>query len=126
MLNKVPEVTICFWIIKASTGWRSWSPSRCAPRPVTSSRSDSTSGTGFPRVKAVLAFWIAYILTRLLGASLGDYLSQPSDSGGLGLGTVAISALFLSTIVSLVVYLTITRKDEAGAHAGVSAQRSAV
>ncbi|HEV7829015.1 MAG TPA: hypothetical protein VGP04_09205 [Pseudonocardiaceae bacterium] len=44
------------------------------------------------KVNAVLAFWIAYILTRPLGASLGDYLSQPSDNGGLGLGTVGTSA----------------------------------
>jgi uncharacterized membrane-anchored protein len=35
---------------------------------------------------AVLAFWIAYVLTRPLGASLGDYFSQAPDSGGLGAG----------------------------------------
>ncbi len=64
------------------------------------------------KLNAVLAFWIAYILTRPLGASLGDYLSQPSDSGGVGLGTAATSALFLVTILSLVTYLTISRKDQ--------------
>lgn len=64
------------------------------------------------RLNAVLAFWIAYILTRPLGASLGDYLSQPRDAGGLGLGTVGTSALFLITILSLVLYLTRTRRDE--------------
>ncbi len=63
------------------------------------------------KVNAVLAFWIAYILTRPLGASLGDYLSQPSDSGGIGLGTAATSALFLATILGLVTYLTVSRKD---------------
>ncbi len=62
-------------------------------------------------LNAVLAFWIAYVLTRPLGASLGDYLSQPRDDGGLGLGTVATSALFLVAILGLVVYLTITRRD---------------
>lgn len=61
---------------------------------------------------AVLAFWLAYILTRPLGASIGDYLSQPTDSGGLGLGTVITSALFLFTILATVTYLTITKKDE--------------
>ncbi len=61
---------------------------------------------------AVLAFWLAYILTRPLGASIGDYLSQPTDSGGLGLGTVVTSALFLFTILATVTYLTITKKDE--------------
>jgi len=63
------------------------------------------------RLGAVISFWIAYILTRPLGASLGDFLSQPRADGGLGLGTVATSALFLTTILALVVYLSVTRKD---------------
>ncbi len=63
------------------------------------------------KLNAVLAFWIAYILTRPLGASLGDYLSQPRDNGGLGLGTVLTSVLFLSTIFIIVTSLTITKKD---------------
>ncbi len=64
------------------------------------------------KLNAVLAFWLAYILTRPLGASIGDYLSQARDDGGLGLGPTATSALFLITILGLVVYLTMTRKDE--------------
>jgi uncharacterized membrane-anchored protein len=64
------------------------------------------------KLNAVLAFWIAYILTRPLGASLGDYLSQPRHAGGLGLGTVVTSAIFLITILSLVIYLTKTRRDD--------------
>jgi uncharacterized membrane-anchored protein len=64
------------------------------------------------KLNAVLAFWIAYILTRPLGASLGDYLSQPVEDGGLGLGTVGTSAIFLITILCLVIYLSKTRKDE--------------
>lgn len=58
------------------------------------------------RMNAVLAFWLAYILTRPLGASTGDLLSQPLKNGGLGLGTVGTSMLFLSIIVSLVIYLS--------------------
>jgi uncharacterized membrane-anchored protein len=61
---------------------------------------------------AVLAFWLAYILTRPLGASIGDLLSQDHANGGIGLGTTATSAIFLMTIVALVIYLTVTRKDE--------------
>jgi len=61
---------------------------------------------------AVLAFWLAYILTRPLGASIGDYLSQARTDGSLGLGTTTTSVLFLVTILSLVIYLTLTRKDE--------------
>ena len=60
---------------------------------------------------AVWSFWVAYILTRPLGASIGDYLSQPTGDGGLGLGTVVTSALFLTVILGLVAYLSVTRKD---------------
>ena len=66
------------------------------------------------KASAVLAFWIAYILTRPLGASFGDFLSQPIANGGIGLGAVITSMIFLSTILSLVVYLTITRRDVLG------------
>ncbi|KUJ66009.1 hypothetical protein ACZ90_40775 [Streptomyces albus subsp. albus] len=64
------------------------------------------------KVNAVLTFWVAYILTRPLGASLGDYLSQAREDGGLALGTVGTSALFLAAILVLVVYLTVSRRDE--------------
>ena len=57
----------------------------------------------------VLAFWIAYILTRPFGASCGDLLSQPLANGGLGLGTVGTSAIFLVTILGLVGYLSATQ-----------------
>ncbi len=63
------------------------------------------------KVNAILAFWIAYILTRPLGASIGDYLSQDLGNGGLGLGTVVTSAIFLTTILATVIYLAITKKD---------------
>jgi uncharacterized membrane-anchored protein len=63
------------------------------------------------RLNAVLAFWIAYILTRPLGASLGDYLSQAHEDGGLGLGTVVTSAIFLLAILATVIYLTVTKRD---------------
>ena len=63
------------------------------------------------RLNAILAFWIAYILTRPLGASIGDYLSQPRADGGLGLGTTVTSVIFLLTILAVVIYLTLTKKD---------------
>ncbi|MFJ9964847.1 COG4705 family protein [Streptomyces avermitilis] len=62
-------------------------------------------------LNAVWSFWLAYVLTRPLGASVGDYLSQPTGDGGLGLGTVVTSVLFLAVILGMVVYLTVTRKD---------------
>ncbi|HEX3733302.1 MAG TPA: hypothetical protein VHU91_10320 [Mycobacteriales bacterium] len=65
------------------------------------------------KLNPVLAFWIAYILTRPLGASMGDYVSQPRSAGGLGLGTVWTSVLFLAAILSLVGYLAVTKRDAA-------------
>jgi hypothetical protein len=62
-------------------------------------------------LNAVLAFWLAYILTRPLGASIGDWMSQKSKHGGLALGTTATSVIFLSTILALVVYLTFSKRD---------------
>ena len=59
----------------------------------------------------VLSFWLAYILTRPLGANIGDYLASPHSDGGLGLGTLGTSVLFLGTILAVVIYLTITDKD---------------
>lgn len=50
----------------------------------------------------VLTFWIAYILTRPLGAALGDWLTQAPDYGGLGAGPNLTSAVFLALIVILV------------------------
>jgi uncharacterized membrane-anchored protein len=63
------------------------------------------------KLNAILAFWIAYILTRPLGASIGDWLSQPVEETGLGLGTILTSVIFLSAILALVVYLTISKRD---------------
>ncbi|MCW2510698.1 MAG: hypothetical protein JWP68_3846, partial [Modestobacter sp.] len=64
------------------------------------------------RANAVLTFWIAYILTRPLGASLGDGLSQPRADGGLGLGTTITSLIFLLVILAVVIYLSITKRDQ--------------
>jgi uncharacterized membrane-anchored protein len=65
------------------------------------------------RLNAIAAFWTAYILTRPLGASLGDFLSQSTHNGGLGLGTTGTSALFLAAILTLVGYLVVTKHDVA-------------
>lgn len=57
-------------------------------------------------VSPVLTFWLAYILTRPLGASLGDLLSQSRHYGGVGLGTVHTSLVFVTVIVALVAWVT--------------------
>ncbi|MCA8929612.1 MAG: hypothetical protein KDC18_16220 [Alphaproteobacteria bacterium] len=78
-------------------------------------------------MNGVLSFWLAYILTRPLGASIGDFLSQPVDHGGLGLGTVVTSALFLGVILALVIYLTVSRVDLQGSRSiGVADERLGV
>lgn len=65
------------------------------------------------KLNAVVAFWIAYILTRPLGASIGDYLSQAKADGGLGLGTTVTSYIFLALILLTVTYLSVTKRDTA-------------
>ena len=59
----------------------------------------------------VLAFWLAYILTRPLGANIGDWFATPKSDGGLGVGTALTSLIFLAAIAATVVYLTVTRVD---------------
>jgi uncharacterized membrane-anchored protein len=69
-----------------------------------------TVGYYYFRMNAILAFWLAYILTRPLGASIGDLLSQAHEDGGLGWGTTGTSIVFLCIIASLVLYLSFKNK----------------
>jgi uncharacterized membrane-anchored protein len=64
------------------------------------------------KLDGILCFWLAYILTRPLGASMGDLLAKPGIAGGLGWGTVTTSLVFLGVILLLVTYLTISRSDQ--------------
>ncbi|MEV6672141.1 hypothetical protein [Streptomyces sp. NPDC051162] len=70
----------------------------------------------------VLSFWLAYILTRPLGANIGDWLASPKaaqnpgDPTGLALGTFTTSLIFLGLILATVVYLTVTRADVTETH----------
>jgi len=57
------------------------------------------------QANVVFCFWAAYILTRPLGASIGDLLSQAPANGGLGLGTTVTSIVFLVVIVGVATYL---------------------
>ena len=60
----------------------------------------------------IAAFWIAYILTRPLGASIGDLLAQAPKDGGLGVGTTGTSIIFLVAILASVSYLAISKRDQ--------------
>lgn len=62
-------------------------------------------------LNSILSFWIIYIMTRPLGASLGDYLSQPLKYGWLGLGATITSVIFLTAIILTVLYLSLSKKD---------------
>ncbi len=58
----------------------------------------------------IFTFWATYIITRPAGASLGDWLSQPTADSGLGLGTVPTSLLFLTAIAGTILYMTLARE----------------
>lgn len=60
----------------------------------------------------ILCFWIAYIMTRPLGAATGDLLSASKDEGAAGLGTTTTSLIFLGIIISIVGFLTYTKYDQ--------------
>lgn len=59
------------------------------------------------KLNSILCFWLAYILTRPLGASLGDLLTQPQNSGGLGISSMVINLVFISTIMIIVAYFSL-------------------
>lgn len=64
------------------------------------------------KLNAITAFWLAYIFTRPLGASVGDLLAQPQEYGGLGFGTIVTSVLFLGIILATVGYLSFVYEPE--------------
>jgi uncharacterized membrane-anchored protein len=63
------------------------------------------------RMNAILAFWLAYVMTRPLGASIADWLGKPTSAGGLGWGAGWVSLALTMVIVVLVTYLAITHRD---------------
>ena len=62
-------------------------------------------------LNSVLAFWIAYVLTRPLGASYADWLGVPHRYGGVGLGRGLVALILTVVIIGFVAYLAVTRKD---------------
>ncbi|GHO78988.1 hypothetical protein KSD_67590 [Ktedonobacter sp. SOSP1-85] len=59
----------------------------------------------------IVAFWLAYILTRPLGASFADWAGKEPSAGGAGLGTGWVSLALTILIIAFVAYVTVTRKD---------------
>ncbi|MFZ0396978.1 MAG: hypothetical protein WAM06_02905 [Methyloceanibacter sp.] len=56
-------------------------------------------------VSRVLLFWAAFILTRPLGATLGDFLDKPLDHGGLALSRPIASAILAAIMIACVLML---------------------
>lgn len=71
-------------------------------------------------INGVLAFWLAYILTRPLGASAGDLITQSPDDGGFGWGRLPVTGVILVIIIALVVYLTARERKTQSSPALVS------
>src|SRR6266496_3843273 len=126
LLNKVPEVTVWFWLIKilcttVGESFADWINMQLGVGLIATAIIFTVvfaAVLGW-RLGAnpVLAFWLAYILTRPLGANLGDWLASPKvPDRGLGLGTLVTSLIFLSAILATVVYLTLTRTDVIEGH----------
>jgi uncharacterized membrane-anchored protein len=62
------------------------------------------------RLSRIMLFWIAFVLTRPFGATFGDLLTKPLESGGLGFGTVGSSLILAMLLVAVVIYTsTLTR-----------------
>jgi hypothetical protein len=83
-------------------------------------------------VNPVLTFWVAYILTRPIGASFADFFGMPKTSGGLGIGHGPVSLVTIVLVVASIAYLASTGKDQpspvrpampAGAGSGYGPQR---
>ncbi|MFD3584632.1 hypothetical protein [Streptomyces sp. NPDC058683] len=69
----------------------------------------------FGALKAVPAFWAAYVITRPLGASLADWMAVGHTRGGLGLGLAPVTLAWTTAIVCFVGYLAVSRRDASGA-----------
>jgi uncharacterized membrane-anchored protein len=61
----------------------------------------------------VLLFWLAFVLTRPFGATLGDVLTKPHDEGGLNFGTIGSSVVLASILVIVVAYTSIMQRRAA-------------
>lgn len=59
----------------------------------------------------IVAFWLAYILTRPMGASIADWLGKPTSVGGVGLGDAPVALVLTILIIVVVGYLAFSRRD---------------
>ena len=62
----------------------------------------------YTKISTVLLFWLAFVLTRPFGATLGDLLTKPASKGGLDFGTVGSSLILASVLILLIIHSTMT------------------
>lgn len=79
-----------------------------------------------PAVPNVLLFWIAFVLTRPLGATAGDFLTKPVAKGGLNLGTAGSSGVLLGILLGLVAYAHVQERRERAALPDTTAEPTPV
>ncbi|OIJ94245.1 hypothetical protein [Streptomyces colonosanans] len=79
-----------------------------------------------PAVPNVLLFWIAFVLTRPLGATAGDFLTKPIAKGGLNLGTAGSSAVLLAILFGLMAYAHVRERKDRTALPAAAGQRDRV
>src|SRR5260221_720661 len=119
MLNKVPEVTLYFWLIKVLCTTVGETASDYLATNLNLGLTKTTFITG-ALLLATLVFqfrarryvpgiyWLGVVLISVVGTQITDNLT---DNPGVSLGTTVTSAIFLSAILVVVVFLSITRRD---------------
>lgn len=65
----------------------------------------------YTRISKVLLFWIAFVLTRPFGATMGDVLTKSHEKGGLNFGTIG-SSLILGAILGVLIMYTILNQNK--------------
>ena len=58
----------------------------------------------YTKISKVVLFWIAFVLTRPFGATLGDYLTKTKDKGGIGFGTIGSSSVLMVVLIGLIIF----------------------
>lgn len=66
----------------------------------------------FSNISRTLLFWIAFVLTRPLGAVLGDFLDKPVEKGGLNLSRYQVSGLLLIFIITCIIISMNSKKSQ--------------
>lgn len=79
-----------------------------------------------PAVSNVLLFWLAFVLTRPLGATAGDFLTKPVAKGGLALGTLGSSTILLALLLGLVGYAQLRQRRQTGTVGAVEVDTASI